>query len=378
MQPYLSVIRTEVIMFKRMCAALLVVAGQAHATVLETDAGPVDVIPVIKELDNPWAVAFLPDGGYLITERDGVLLRFDHDGPRREVSGVPEVWASGQGGLLDVVLDPAFGQNSTIYLSYSEPVGLFSSRTAVAKAVLDDTALRDLEVIFRMSPDQRGSRHYGSRIVPDGKGNLWITTGDRGDRPMAQNSGSHIGKVIRIRTDGTVPDDNPFADGGALPEIWSFGHRNAQGAAMDADGRLWTVSHGAQGGDEINRPEPGKNYGWPEISYGQHYGGGQIGIGTAKDGMEQPVWYWDPSIAPSGMMIYSGKLWPDWAGDIFVGSLKFDYLSRLDRDGDVIRGEERLFDGEFNRIRDVREGPGGAIWFLSVGDGTLYRVTPAD
>ena len=201
--------------------------------------------------------------------------------------------------------------------------------------------------------------------------------GERGDRDRAQDTDNLLGKVVRVGTDGSIPADNPFTNGGGRPEIWSYGHRNPQGAAMDADGRLWTVSHGARGGDEINRPEPGKNYGWPVITYGIDYSGARIGTGTHKEGMEQPIWYWDPSIAPSGMMIYSGKLWPDWSGDIFTGSLKFDFLTRLDRDGDTITGAENMLEGHAVRIRDVREGPDGAIWFLAQGDGTLYRMTPA-
>ena len=213
---------------------------------------------------------------------------------------------------------------------------------------------------------------------PDGNGHLWVTLGERGDRDRAQDTDNLLGKVARVTDTGDIPRDNPFKGGHWRPEIWSYGHRNPQGAAMDEQGRLWTVEHGAQGGDEINRPEGGRNYGWPVITYGIDYSGAKIGIGTRAEGMEQPIWYWDPSIAPSGLMIYSGKLWPEWAGDIFTGSLKFDMVVRLDRDGDRITGGENLFQGHFNRIRDVREGPDGAIWFLAQGDGTLYRMTPAD
>ena len=234
-----------------------------------------------------------------------------------------------------------------------------------------------MTVILRQTPDRRAGFHYGSRIVPDGKGNLFVTFGDRGDDDQAQDPNGTLGKVIRITTDGSIPAGNPFANGGGRPEIWSIGHRNPQGAALDEAGRLWTVSHGARGGDEINRPEAGKNYGWPVISYGTEYSGAKIGIGTERAGMEQPLWYWDPSIAPSGMMIYSGRLWPAWKGDIFVGALKYALLSRLDRDGDRVTGEERLFPRTYGRIRDVREGPQGGIWFLSESQGTLYRMMPA-
>ncbi|MEM9062030.1 MAG: PQQ-dependent sugar dehydrogenase [Pseudomonadota bacterium] len=353
----------------------------ARAETLQTSAGPVTVTPVIQGLDNPWAVAFLPDGKLLITERDGALLIADPaSGATTPVGGVPEVRDSGQGGLLDVVLDPDFEQNRTLYLSYSEPVGTFSARTAVARATLTGTTLEKVSVILRQTPEGRGGRHFGSRIVPDGKGGLFVTLGDRGDADEAQNRANTIGKVVRLdvtRNADTVPGFVAKPDAAVPTELWSIGHRNAQGAALDEQGRLWTVSHGARGGDEINRPEQGKNYGWPVISYGTTYSGFSIGEGTSKPGMEQPAFYWDPSIAPSGMMIYSGKLWPEWTGDIFVGSLKFDYVSRLNRDGDDIVSEERLFRDRFLRIRDVREGPDGAIWFLAVGDETLYRMTPA-
>ncbi len=361
--------------------AALALPVVAEAGTFETSAGTVDVIPVIEDLDQPWAVAFLPDGGFLITERGGKLLRIFKDGPRREVTGVPEVRASGQGGLLDVVLDPDFEQNNTIYLSYSEPDGFRSARTAIARATLVGDRLEKLSVIFRQKPTQSGGRHFGSRIVPDGNGGLYITLGDRGEVSYAQSARTSLGKVVHLdltRSGDGTPNFAGQPDASVPTEMWSIGHRNPQGAALDETGQLWTVSHGAAGGDEVNRPERGKNYGWPEISYGRHYTGGKIGIGTRKDGMEQPVWYWDPSIAPSGMAIYSGKLWPDWAGDIFVGSLKFDLISRLDREGAQITGEEQLFPEEFIRIRDVREGPDGALWFLAVGDGALYRMTPAD
>ena len=354
---------------------LFLLAGTAAAEMRESSAGRVKVDAIVEDLDTPWAFGFLPGGELLITERDsGILWRIGPDGTRRSVSGVPEVRASGQGGLLDVVPDPAFAETGWIYLSYSEPEGFRSARTAVARAQLVADRLEDLEVIYRQQPETTGGRHFGSRIVPDGAGRLWVTLGDRGEDDLAQSTEHDMGKVIRINADGSPLDNGAFPQS----EHWSIGHRNAQGAATDADGRLWTVSHGARGGDEINRPELGRNYGWPVISYGTQYSGFSIGEGTAKSGMEQPVWYWDPSIAPSGMMIYSGKLWPDWAGDIFVGSLKFDFLSRLDREGDRVTGEERLFEDHYYRIRDVREGPDGAIWFLAENDGTLYRVTPGE
>lgn len=341
----------------------------------QTSAGPVLVERMVSNLEEPWAIAFLTQGDLLITERDGRLLHISQ-GTATTVAGVPQVFARGQGGLLDVVAARDFAQSREIFLTYAQPSrGGARTALAVAKLAAAGDALEDVRVIFEMSEATGGGRHFGSRVVEALDGTLFLTIGDRGNRPEAQNPGSHIGKVIRVARDGSVPADNPFVDGGALPEVWSIGHRNPQGAALDADGNLWTVAHGAQGGDEINRPEAGKNYGWPVISYGRHYSGGRIGEGTAKEGMEQPLFYWDPSIAPSGMMIYSGALFPDWQGDVFVGSLKFDYLSRVERSGSVAEAEQ-LFREDYYRIRDVREAPDGSIWFLSVGDGAAYRMTP--
>nr|WP_319936751.1 PQQ-dependent sugar dehydrogenase [Limibaculum sediminis] len=322
----------------------------------------------------------LPAGrGLLITERDGKLLHFDGEWQRRDVAGVPQVYASGQGGLLDLVAARDFAATREIFLTYAEPAD-GGARTAVAVARLSEDArtLDDLRVIFRMSPTVPGGRHFGSRVVENADGTIFVTLGERGQADLAQDVSTHMGKVVRLNRDGSLPDGNPDFGVGAAPGLWSIGHRNPQGAALDADGRLWTVAHGARGGDEINRPEAGKNYGWPVISYGRAYSGLTIGEGTHKQGMEQPVTYWDPSIAPSGMAILSGRMFPEWEGDIFVGSLKDDYVSRLDRESDRIVAEEGLFRGTFARIRDVREGPDGALWFLSEGDGALYRVTPAE
>jgi len=353
-----------------------------HRT-FDTSAGEVAVAQVAGPFAHPWAVAFLPGGVMLVTERGGRLWRLGPDGEPTEVAGVPAVKATGQGGLLDVVAARDFTETREIFLTYSEPVDS-RSRTAVAVARLGDDGqrLENLRVIFRQQPAAGATHHYGSRVVEAPDGTLWVTLGDRGLSSQAQNRISHLGKVVRIARDGSAPRDNPFVGGLGLPEIWSFGHRNPQGAALDpVTGALWIVEHGSKGGDEINRPEAGRNYGWPEISYGTTYAGTKIGRGTEAEGMEQPLYYWDPSIAPSGMMIYSGKLWPSWQGDIFVGALKFNLISRLDRPddngGDSITGEERLFADVYGRVRDVREGPDGAIWFLTdEGEGALYRVTP--
>lgn len=342
---------------------------------LETSAGDVRITPVVTSLDEPWAIGFLPDGGFLITERDGRLLHAK-DGTLITVSGLPEVADVGQGGLLDVLVPRDFASTREIFLSYAKPQGR-GEGTALMRARLsgDGRSVSDVETIFELEPGSSGGRHFGSRIVEGRDGTLFLTIGDRGDRPSAQDLSRENGSVVRINRDGSVPADNPFVGrAGAQPEIWSFGHRNPQGATLDLSGNLVTVEHGARGGDEINRIKRGANYGWPEISYGRHYSGLRIGSGTEAPGMEQPAFYWDPSMAPSGMMIYSGKLWPEWRGDIFVGSLKFDYIARLD--GTPLAEVEQLTSDETARVRDIREAPDGTIWFLSVGQGALYRIAP--
>ncbi|MEM0977804.1 MAG: PQQ-dependent sugar dehydrogenase [Pseudomonadota bacterium] len=346
----------------------------AFSETIETSVGPVEVTPVVGDLNAPWAVAIIETGKYLITERDGRIW-FVQDGDKTAVSGVPDVYAEGQGGLLDLVLARDFATTNEVFITYSRPSGR-GAGTALAVAEFDEGAkrLRNVRDIFVSNDVSGGGRHFGSRVVEANDGTLFLTIGDRGDRPTAQDPSVHNGSVIRVNRDGSIPSNNPSIDGWAAG-IYSIGHRNAQGAALDENGQFWTVSHGARGGDEINKPEPGKNYGWPVISYGTHYSGRKIGVGTAADGLEQPIFFWDPSMAPSGMMIYSGDMFPEWKGDIFVGSLKFSYISRLDRNGTRINGEEELFRDVFARIRDVREGPDGAIYFLAVGEDTLYRIT---
>ena len=246
---------------------------------------------------------------------------------------------------------------------------------AVARLSEDARQLENVRIVFIARPVSSSNRHFGSRVVEARDGTLFVTLGERGDRPSAQDRSQHNGSVIRVNRDGSVPRDNPFiGQAGILPEIWSYGHRNVQGAGLDGTGNLITAEHGARGGDEVNLVRKGANYGWPVISYGRHYSGAKIGEGTAKPGMEQPLHYWDPSIAPSGLMVYSGKLWPDWAGDIFVGSLKFDYLARLE--GSPMREVEQISGPETGRVRDVVEGPDGSIWFISVSNGAVYRVDP--
>ena len=353
-------------------------AAQAQAAVRQTAAGPVRVEKMAGNIETPWGLAFLPGGAFLVTERGGALYHFDAGRRRTKISGVPQVYAWGQGGLMDVAAARDFPETREIFLTYSKPHPRGGGGTALAVARLsaDNRKLEKLREIFEMAAPSRGGRHFGSRVVEAADGTLFLTLGERGDPDKSQDLSLHHGKVIRIRRDGSVPKDNPFVGrAGARPEIWSFGHRNPQGAALDAAGALWAVEHGARGGDEINRVRKGRNYGWPVISYGRHYWGGKIGVGVAKEGMEQPAYYWDPSIAPCGMAIYSGKLWPAWRGHFFVSSLKFDHISRLDPKGGF-REVERLAFPETGRVRDVIESPDGALWFLSEEREAVYRITP--
>ncbi|WP_425038772.1 PQQ-dependent sugar dehydrogenase [Primorskyibacter sp. S187A] len=356
-----------------MAAAFLIATASSplSAEKIDSAAGQLQVDRIVSGLDAPWAVGFLPEGGLLITERDGALL-LAREGQVNRVAGLPDIAADGQGGLLDVLIPRDFAQRRELFMTYAQPFGRRSA-TAVLRAKLSDDGARLLETktIFTIAEPTNSGRHFGSRLVEAPDGHLFVTIGDRGDRPSAQDTGNHNGTVLKITRDGAAAPGNPGFD---QPEIWSYGHRNPQGAALDASGQLYVVEHGARGGDEVNRVQRGANYGWPVISYGRHYSGLKIGEGTTRDGMEQPEHYWDPSIAPSGMMIYSGALWPQWEGDIFVGSLKFDYISRLS--GSDISEVEQISGPMTNRVRDVREGPNGGIWFLSVGEGALYRITP--
>lgn len=336
----------------------------------------VTISPMAEGLDTPWGIAILPDGGLLVTDREGELLHF-RDGTRREVAGVPDVAARGQGGLLDITLARDFAQTRELFLTYSKPQRRGAGTAlAVARLSQDATRLENLRVLFEMAPGSSGGRHFGSRVVEAADGTLFVTIGDRGDRPSAQDRGSHNGAIVRVNRDGSVPRDNPFVgQADVLPEIWSFGHRNPQGAGFDASGQLWTAEHGARGGDELNRVKKGANFGWPVISYGRHYSGGKIGEGTTKPGMEQPLHYWDPSIAPSGLLVYQGEMFPEWRGDIFVGSLKFDYISRLEVSGNAAREVGQIKSDQTSRVRDLIEAPDGSIWFISVGDGVVYRMS---
>lgn len=368
-------------MIKKVIKCMALVVGFAFfsaptlAQSIDSSAGAVRVEVILDGLDEPWGLAFLPDGGFLVTERGGRLIH-SQGGQTQPVSGLPDILEDGQGGLLDVMVPKDFGTSREVFLSYAKslPDG---SGTAMAIGTLspDGARLDNLRVIFEMTTDGTGGRHFGGRIVEGRDGTVFLTLGERGDRDAAQDLGRHNGSIVRVNRDGSIPADNPFVgQADILPEIWSYGHRNPQGAALDLNGQLWVSEHGARGGDEINRIEPARNYGWPVISYGRHYSGFKIGEGTSKPGMEQPLHYWDPSIAPSGLMVYSGKLWPAWKGDFFVGSLKFDYLSRLDPD--MGWQEEKLQSSRTERVRDVKEAPDGSIWILSVGQGAVMRLSP--
>lgn len=361
----------------RAAGLCLALAPAALAGPVETDAGTMRADPVAVGLDTPWAFGFLPDGSILVTERGGRLLAI-RDGRSVGIGGLPRLVADGQGGLLDLLVPRDFAESRELFLTYAKRQGIRGSGTAVYRARLseDGTELLDGETIFEIARGTRGGRHFGSRLVEAPDGNLFVTVGDRGEGDLAQDLSMHNGSVLRITRDGAAPPDNPFAGrDGAQPEIWSYGHRNPQGAALDSAGQLWAVEHGARGGDEVNRIEKGVNYGWPVISYGVNYNGTRIGEGTEKAGMAQPEFYWDPSIAPSGMTFYDGEV-AAWRGNAFIGSLKFDYISRLS--GDPLREVERIESDETLRVRDLRQGPDGALWFLSVGNGALYRLVPAE
>jgi len=356
-------------------------ACQESGHVPPSGATRVTVTPVATGLQHPWGLAFLPDGRMLVTERPGRLRYVSPDGALSEpVAGVPAVHAVNQGGLLDIVLDPGFAANATIYLSYAERGEGDENGTAVARARLSGMRLEDVTVIYRQQPKFASGHHFGSRLVFANDGTLFVTQGDRNKlREAVQDLSTDIGKVVRINADGSIPADNPFAGrAGARPEIWSYGHRNIQGAALHpATGELWTHEHGPRGGDEINVTRAGRNYGWPVITYGREYHGPAIGEGTAKAGMEQPLHYWVPSIGPSGMAFHDGRGYPQWKGQLFVGALAARQLVRLElADDGTVRAEERIAIDE--RVRDVRVGPDGALYLLTDEDpGRLLRVVPA-
>ena len=354
-------------------------------SVADTPAGDdekFELVTVTSGLEHPWGMAFMPDGRVLITERPGRLRIIDRDGKAGPpIAGVPVVEAVKQGGLLDVALDPAFATNRLVYLAYTEPRE-GGNGTSVARGVLERDSLVGVQVIFRQQPAMQGGYHFGSRLVFDRGGRLFVTLGDRNvGRAQVQTLDNTIGKIVRINSDGSIPPDNPFVGReGALPEIWSYGHRNVQGAALHpVTGELWANEHGPKGGDELNRVLPGRNYGWPVVSYGVEYSGGKISDSGTAPGIEPPVHYWVPSIAISGLMFYTGERFPAWRGSAFVGGLKSQQLVRLKIEGDRVVEEERLLRGVLKeRVRDVEQGPDGYIYLLTDEEtGRLLRLQPA-
>ena len=363
-------------------AALALIPPASHGQAIKTQEHVVRLVKVVEGLEYPWGLAFLPDGRMLVTERPGRLRIVGKDGKlvSQAVAGLPQVAVHGQGGLLDVALHPRFTQNELVYLSYAAR-GEGGISTEVARGRLSGNRLENVEVIFRQQPKSGSGRHFGSRLVFDREGYLYITLGDRGDMERAQKADDHAGSVIRLHDDGRVPADNPFVGKpGWKPEKYTFGNRNIQGAALHPrTGQLWTHEHGPQGGDEVNVIRAGVNYGWPVITYGVNYGiGTKIGEGSHKPGMAQPLHYWVPSIAPSGMAFYTGNRFPAWRGDLFLGALRDQVLVRLKLDGDKIVSEERMLKNVLGRIRDVRSGPDGYLYLLTdESNGALTRIEPA-
>ena len=363
-------------------AALTPLAAQDRSSVITSEKHAFRLTTVVTGLENPWSVAFLPDGRLLITERAGRLRLVGSDFrlDPQPIGGLPESLERGQGGLLDVALHPQYAQNGWIYWAYNAP-GPGGWGTAMARGKLQGHRMTSVQVLFSMHPKTRSNQHFGGRIVFDKAGMVYLTLGDRGDKDRAQRLDDHAGSVIRLHDDGRVPADNPFVNrAGALPEKWTLGNRNMQGAALHPQtGEVWTHEHGPQGGDEINVMRPGLNYGWPVITYGVNYGlGTGIGEGQAKTGMVQPLHKWVPSVAPSGMAFVTGSQFPQWQGDLLVGALRGQLLVRLVLDGEKVLREERLLQGRAGRIRDVRMGPDGLIYLLSDGpDGALMRLEPA-
>jgi len=362
-------------------------AGQTDAPEAKSNVA-FDVVPVVDgALQSPWGLAFLPDGRMLVTEKPGRLRIVTAAGQLSEpVAGVPMVDARGQGGLLDVTLDPNYAQNQLVYVSYSEYVDGKNNNTAVARGKLVDGAaprLDNVQVIYHQAPAFPSTLHFGSRLVWHRDGTLFVTQGDRSDVPgrmQSQQMDSGLGKIVRINADGSIPKDNPFVGkAGVRPEIWSFGHRNVQAATLHpTTGELWEVEHGTRGGDEVNVAKKGRDYGWPTIAYGIEYRGTAITGGiTAQQGMEQPLYYWDPVIGPSGMAFYTGNLFPEWKGNLFIGGHATNDLVRLELNGEKVVAEERLLNDGRPKVRDVRQGPDGALYLLTdSAQGTLIKLVP--
>ncbi|MCO6178879.1 PQQ-dependent sugar dehydrogenase [Ciceribacter sp. RN22] len=357
-------------------------ASSSFAEEYPSQKAELEVTKIAGGLDHPWAVEVLPDGAYIVTERPG-RLRIIRDGKVGEpISGLPKVYAEGQGGLLDVALAPDFSRSRKLYFTASIP-GPGGQGTALFSATLsqNEDRLENLAKIFQMNRFTETDVHFGSRIAIAADGSLFFGIGERGEMDRAQDPRDHAGSILHIEPDGSIPQDNPFARSEtAAHEIWSIGHRNPQGTVIDpADGKLFVVEHGARGGDEINAVTAGKNYGWPVIAYGKHYSGAEIGIGQAAEGYEQPIYYWDPSIAPGAIDVYHGRMFPEWEGNFLVAALKYQLLARIERDDSGTPAhEERLFEGEFGRLRDVKVAPDGAVLLVTdEDDGTLLRVSRA-
>ena len=365
-----------------MCMSCHLSWAQDKQQLIHSEKHSFRIVPLLAGLENPWSIAFLPDGRMMVTERAGRLRLVSQDFKLdpKPIDGLPEVIANGQGGLFDVVLHPQHAQNGWIYWAYNAP-GTGGWGTALARGKLQGQRMTEVQVLFSMQPKTRSAHHFGGRIVFDATGMVYLTLGDRGDKDRAQKLNDHAGSVIRLHDDGRVPNDNPFVQrAGALPEKWTLGHRNMQGAAINPQtGELWTHEHGPQGGDEVNVIRPGLNYGWPVVTYGVNYGlGTKIGEGQSKPGMVQPLQVWVPSIAPSGMAFVSGSQFSQWRGSMLVGALRGQMLVRLTLEGDKVLSEERLFQGRPGRIRDVRMGPDGLVYLLTDDpQGALLRLEPA-
>lgn len=360
---------------KRLTRVTAVLGGLAVASAAQGQSVKIDQIS--NGFDVPWSLSFVDPSSVLVTERDGRLWHVSQDGTRQQVKGLPEITAIGQGGLLDIRVAPGNTPQKTVFFSYVKPVpGGYGLALARATLPASRDRLVDVTPLFEVADGNDTGRHFGGRIAFGPNNTLFLSVGDMGDRPSAQDLSRHWGKILRLTRDGGIPAGNPFATTeNAQPEVWSLGHRNPQGLTRRADGTIWTSEHGARGGDEVNLIRKGANYGWPVISYGRHYSGAKIGEGTSKPGLEQPVFYWDPSIAPSGVLTYTGAMFPDWQGDLLIGSLKFDQIDRIDLAEGRANLVETLKTRETDRVRDLRQAPDGAIWFLSEGNGAIYRLS---
>lgn len=380
-------------MYKYLSVFLTIILLAACNATSENDSGDLEKVQadnpdynietIITEIDVPWGMDWLPDGDMLITERSGNLWLYSDGSLSDEpVAGVPEVWARGQGGLLDIKVHPDYEENGWIYISFSSPEGGDGANTALMRAKLNDdkTELVNREILYKAEPNTDAGQHFGSRIVFDNEGYVYFGIGDRGNRDEnPQDITRDAGKIYRLHEDGSIPEDNPFVgESGAKEAIFAYGVRNPQGMDLHPEtGQLWEHEHGPRGGDEINIIEAGNNYGWPEISFGINYSGTSFTDDTAKAGMEQPEWYWDPSIAPSGMTFVTSDKFPEWQGDLLVGSLKFGYVMHVDLEGNEVVGEQKVFE-DIGRVRDVRQGPDGNIYIATEADNGIVRISPKD